>query len=210
MIVKSEYGSRRFRAALVGASFGVLLGACASNHPPADTVRLDADEASEIDRFLPLEDGVVATYVTESSSGEGLMTMQVKRTAHGLVEMRFAGRDESLRTGTDGVHFLDGGYLLKTPLVRDNSWEGQYGFVRITDTDAEADVPAGRFKGCVRTEERERNSRTARTITSVFCPHVGMVSMKIEGKGTRESAVLKGLGPRVDPMASDIVARAEP
>jgi hypothetical protein len=133
----------------------------------------------------------------------------VKRATHGLVEMTIAGRNESMRAGSDGVHYLDGGYLLKAPLTLDNSWEGRYGFVRITATDAEANVPAGHFVGCLKTEEREVSTRTPRTITSVYCPHVGLVSMTIEAKGGAESAVLKSVGPRIDPMASEVLAKAE-
>jgi hypothetical protein len=46
----------------------------------------------------------------------------------------------------------------------------------------------------------------ARTITSVFCPKVGLVSFEIQGDGkVRELAALEHYGPRIDPMVNDVV-----
>ena len=68
-------------------------------------------------------------------------------------------------------------------------------------------MPFGHFTGCIRTEEHSRGAvGAARTITSVFCPKVGLVSFEIQGDGkVRELAALEHYGPRIDPMVNDVV-----
>ncbi len=176
---------------------------------PPDTVRLHQDERSEIDRYLPLHDGVVFQYDTRASSGKpGMMTIQVGNTDAKHVELAFGGRRESLVLSPAGVRYADGGYWLKAPLSLDNSWDGRYGVARVVAKDVELTVPAGHFEGCIRIEENNR-SQTSTTTTSVYCPQVGMVLFDVKSNAAHETAVLRQFGPRADPLVGEAPATAE-
>lgn len=176
---------------------------------PADTVRLHQSEHSEVDRFLPLHDGVVFVYDTRASSGQpGIMTIQVENTDATHVELAFGGRRESLVISPAGARYADGGYMLKAPLTLDNSWDGRYGVARVVAKDVALVVPAGRFERCIRVEENNRN-QTSTITTSVYCPQVGLVLLDVKSKAAHETAALRHFGPRVDPLVGEKPALAE-
>ena len=195
---------------LVSSSLGIFGTGCgAGGALPPDTVRLEHGERSDVDRFLPLRDGVVYEYDTRSAFGRpGTMTIQIENADATHVEMAFGGRQESLVMSAKGARFADGGYLLKSPLSLDNSWDGRYGVVHVVERDVEITVPAGHFVGCIRTEENNR-SQTAMTTLSVYCPQVGLVLLDVKSKTTRETAVLRRFGPRVDSLVGESPALAE-
>jgi hypothetical protein len=195
-------------AALVVSAFTTACGAGGAGLPP-DTVRLHQGERSEVERYLPLKDGVVFEYATRASSGQpGMMTIQVENTDSKHIELAFGGRRESLVVGTAGVRYADGGYWLKAPLSVDNSWDGRYGVARVVARDVELTVPAGHFEGCIRIEENNR-SQTSTTTTSVYCPQVGMVLLDVKSNVAHETAVLRRFGPRADPLVGEAPAKAE-
>jgi len=182
--------------------------ACASTNRNAapDTIYLGPHDVSEAQLYMPLENGTVYSYDTRTQSGEhGVMTIQVLHATRGQVDVAVGGRTERLISLVDGIRLAEGGYYLKSPLTKDHSWEGRLGTVRVADTQEELSVPAGHFTGCVRTIEEARELRAKQTISSVYCPHVGLVMLdvKLSGKGN-ETAVLRSFGPRIDPLISDV------
>lgn len=191
-------------------ALGALVTGCgaAGGGLPPDTVRLHQSERSEVDRYLPLHDGVVFEYATRASSGQpGMMTIQVENTDKKHVEVAFGGRRESLLVGPAGVRYADGGYWLKAPLSLDNSWDGRYGTARVAAKDVELTVPAGHFESCIRVEENDR-TQTSTTTTSVYCPQVGLVLLDVKSKAAHETAVLRQFGPRIDPLVGETPAVA--
>lgn len=183
----------------------LLMGCGSAPVRAADTDYLEEGESSGVDRYMPLHDGLVYQYDTTTSRGEkGAMSIQVMHTRRGIVDVQFGGRLEHLRVDGRGIRFVDGGFLLKPPLTESSSWEGRFGIVKVTSLDEEVTVPAGRFTGCARTQEKGNGIRAAWHITSIYCPEVGLVSLDLlREEGTRELAVLRAYGPRVDPMVNE-------
>jgi hypothetical protein len=189
----------------------ITLAAC-GGPPPAETVTTTkgGDFHTELERYLPLEDGTVYSYDTasEDSHDKGLLIVQISRPRKGRADLRMGGRTERLELRPDGIAYLEGGYLLKGPLSAANTWRSKTGTVRVTNLDEKVTVPAGEFNGCLRTVEETREPGVERTVTSVFCPHVGLVSLAVEGASDdghqRETAVLKAFGPRVDLSSEDV------
>jgi hypothetical protein len=193
------------RRVLVLGAMTITAGCGSSQSRPADTIYLSDDERSEAERFMPLEEGTVYAYDTRTAKGEpGVMTIQVKRAKTGEIDLVVGGRTEHLAARSDGIRYASGGYYLKSPLTADNVWEGRFGLVRVHSTEEAVKVPAGEFKGCLQTVEEARRLHAHQTITSTYCPHVGLVLLDIgyTGKG-HETAALRSFGPRFDPMIND-------
>jgi hypothetical protein len=188
-------------ASAVAAAAATL--ACGGSQARApDTVYLTAEDASESARLMPLEEGTVYTYDThaEGSSEVGVMTIEVRDSRGGQVTLHFGGRTQHLRSAHDGIAIAEGGYLLKSPIVVDATWEGAMGTVRVASVDDSVEVPAGKFTGCVRTIEQERIFGGVRVITSLFCPHVGLASIDVRSKTEHQTALLRRHAPRIDPL----------
>jgi hypothetical protein len=194
---------------LVLAAF--TLAAC-GGAPPAETAvaAKGGDFQTELERYLPLQDGTVYSYDTASEDrhDKGLLIVQISRPRKGRADLRMGGRTERLELRPDGIAYLEGGYLLKGPLSAATTWRSKTGTVRVTNLDEKVTVPAGEFNGCLRTVEETREPGVERTVTSVFCPHVGLVSLDVEGASNdghaRETAVLKSFGSRVDLSSDDV------
>jgi hypothetical protein len=98
--------------------------------------------------------------------------------------------------------------LLRFPFVVGNTWKSKSGTVRVVAVDQEVTVPAGHFTGCMRTVEESHVGGVTRSVTSVFCSHVGLVMLEAtggseDGQG-RETATLKSFGPRVNLTSTDV------
>jgi hypothetical protein len=195
---------------------GLLLAAAASvacaTQPESKTVATESggDFQTELERYLPLEDGTVFSYDTKSEDdgGHGLLIVQISRPRKGRADLRMGGRTERLELRPDGIAYLEGGYLLKGPISSSTTWRSKTGTVHVANTDEKVTVPAGEFNGCLRTVEETREPGVERTVTSIYCPHVGLVSLAVEGASDvghqRETAVLKSFGPRVDLSSEDV------
>lgn len=174
-----------------------------SREPQVITVRDQSATPSEALRFMPLEDDTVYAYDTSSDSGErGVLMMQVSRPRKDRVDLRIGSRTERLQMDGEGISYVDGGFLLKVPLSRGAEWRSRSGSVRVVETEIPAHVPAGDFQSCIRTVEEIREAERAKVITSIYCPHVGLVSIDVvgdtdNGRG-HELAVLRSFGPRVE------------
>jgi hypothetical protein len=199
------------RTASVAASFAGLAAACSSppKPPPAAPVQ-DDKLATEALRYMPLEADTVFTYDTqlEGRPGRGLLIVQVSRPREGRADLRMGSKTERLTIERDGIAQVEGGYLLKPPFAVGSTWKSKSGTVRVVAIDEEIKVPAGEFTGCMRTVEESRVSGIPRTITSVFCAHVGLVTLEATGGSedgqVRETAILKSFGPRVNLTSTDV------
>jgi hypothetical protein len=169
----------------------------------------------EVERYLPLQDGTVFSYDTHSESNDahGVLIVQISRPRQGRVDLRMGSHTERLELEPAGVAYVEGGYLLKPPFAAGSNWKGRSGTVRVANVDESIAVPAGRFEGCLRTVEASQETGLSRTVTSVYCPHVGLVSVDVEGETgeqhDRETAVLRSFGPRVDISPSDVTTTSE-
>lgn len=164
----------------------------------------EVDARPEIERYLPLENGTVFSYDTtsEETGQKGVLIVQISRPRQDRVDLRMGAKTERLEITPDGVAYVEGGYLLKAPVTAGSTWRSKTGTVRVESADVSMNVPAGRFESCVRTVEETREPGASRAIRTVFCPHVGLVSIEVEATSDRglerETAVLKSFGPRVD------------
>lgn len=185
----------------------LLLSACAEQpSPEAPTIEVRDDSAppAEALLYMPLEDGTVFAYDTVNDSGEhGLLVMQVSRLRKDRIDLRVGSRVERLQIESGGISFVQGGFLLKAPFEKGSAWRSRSGTVRVVDVDVPAQVPAGSFQGCLRTVEESREANgPVKTVTSVYCPHVGLVHLDVVGETGNgrghEAAALRSFGPRVD------------
>jgi hypothetical protein len=188
----------------------VCVPGCSAAPPssPATAVRQQVDARPEIERYLPLENGTVFSYDTASETGRhGVLIVQISRPRQDRVDLRMGAKTERLEITSDGVAYVEGGYLLKAPLTAGSTWKSKSGMVRVESADETVKVPAGQFEGCVRTVEETRDPGVSRSVRTVFCPHVGLVSIDVEATSDRgherETAVLKSFGPRVDLAPGD-------
>jgi hypothetical protein len=202
-------------AGFVGA-IAYLAVACGG--PPAKTAATSAaapEAPSDVERYLPLEDGTVYSYDTQSEGNptHGVLIVQISRPRKGRVDLRMGSRTERFELEPGGVADLEGGYLLKAPLRVGATWKGKAGTVRITAMDEKVKVPAGEFEGCIRTLEEMLLTEISRRVTSVYCPHVGLVIVDAEASTQdghqRETATLKSFGPRVDITTKDVTTTTD-
>lgn len=204
------------RPGRVAVSFAALVVACGPAQKPAPaTTVLDDKTPSEALRYMPLEPDTVFTYDTQSEGRpeHGLLIVQVSRPREGRADLRMGSKIERLQIEADGIAQVEGGYLLKVPFVVGSTWRSKNGTVRVVAVDQEVNVPAGHFTGCIRTVEESRVGGVTRSVTSVFCSHVGLVTLEVTG-GTedrpgRETATLKSFGPRVNLTSTDVTTTTE-
>jgi hypothetical protein len=178
-----------------------LLGCGPSSHPPTEHPTTEVVRADfGVESYLPLIDNTVLSFETETegSAERGLLVMQVRRPRPTLVELKVGGKTRRLDLLKDGVRVVESGWLLKRPLEVGATFTGQYGTVKVTRVNLTVVVPAGKFEGCVETEE---TTGTSRTMTR-FCPTIGITELEVEALSTdapgREIAKLKSFGPLVD------------
>lgn len=146
------------------------------------------------ERFFPLEEGRLYHYVTNEGGDTGMLVARVHRTdaAHG--ELRLSNATKRFVVTPDGVSYVDGAFLLKSPLEIGSSWPGEHGgTTKVVATDASADVPAGHYGSCVTTVEEGGRPAGSRYATT-YCPGVGMVLLIVSANGIEARAELKSYG----------------
>jgi hypothetical protein len=159
-----------------------------------------ASSGSPVERFFPLVDGMVYTYVTENELAEkGLLITRVYRgdATHG--ELRFASGSKRFELGPAGVQLQarDGSlaFVLRLPVAAGTAWRGEHGGqTKIVSVTEAIDTPAGHYDGCVRTLEERLGDAPVRYST-VFCPEVGVVELEASTGRNYERAVLKSYAP---------------
>jgi hypothetical protein len=176
---------------------------------------MDDKTQSEALRYMPLEHDTVFTYDTQSEgrAEHGLLIVQVSRPREGRADLRMGNKTERLQIELDGIAHVEGGYLLKAPFTVGSTWKSKSGTVRVVAVDQEIDVPAGHFTGCMRTVEESRVAGVSRSVTSVYCAHVGLVTLEATGGSeegpSRETAILKSFGPRVNLTSTDVTTTTQ-
>jgi hypothetical protein len=183
------------------ATAGALLGCGGprdSQLPNAKTEVIRADFG--VESYLPLIDNTVLSFETETEgvAERGLLVMQIRRPRPTVVELKIGDKIRRLDLLKEGVRVVESGWLLKLPLEVGATFTGQYGTVKVTRVNLTVQVPAGRFEGCIETEE---TTGTSRTLTR-FCPTIGITELEVESLSTdapgREMVRLKSHGPLVD------------
>lgn len=192
------------RPALAALSLlSATLGTACAAAPAASPNASPAPAASDLTRYLPLENDTVFSYATyiEETNERGLAVFEIKRPRPELAELSLAGqvrRRYYFEPG--GVRSALGGYLLKLPLQQNAEWRGDDGSVKVTNMNLSVDVPAGKFSGCIQTVEQAQLGAATRKTTTVFCPGVGITVLEInaeqEGLSVLQHLSLKSFGPR--------------
>ncbi len=181
----------------------VLAAGCGSPQAPKTAAdRSDTVPAGPVDRFLPFRAGTVLAYESEdeNTGQRGVVMLRVSRPRPDRVELNDGAQVQRLDVDATGISHATGGFLLKAPLVSGATFPGRFGEVTITRTDVSVQVPAGRFTGCLETEEAAPGGQGK--ATTVFCPDVGIVSLDVEtvadGEYGRVRLVLRSHGAAVD------------
>ncbi|HVU04472.1 MAG TPA: hypothetical protein VHE30_22095 [Polyangiaceae bacterium] len=200
------------RRRLFAALCSFLAAACHSTPPPeVAPAAAPAVSTTEIEKYLPLEDGTVFSYDTtrESTGARGVLIVQIFRPREGRVDLKMSAKTERLEILPDGVAYVEGGYLLQGPIQKGRTWRSKTGVVRLDAVDEAVTVPAGQFQGCLKTVEETGEPGLQRVVTTTLCPHVGLVEIDAEAASDsgheRETAVLRSFGPRVDIATGDSV-----
>ncbi len=204
---QTRYGDRttsRGCLLLAIASASLALSGCAKP-PPAAAPEGSAEAAepqSLAEVYLPLQHDTVFQYATQNRSGlAGVLVMQVQRDGPAAT-LTTAGKVQQLEIRADGIYNQEGFYLLRLPLELGNRWPGKHGSVEITQVDDQVQVEAGDFGQCLTTKEAGGTEHQRHTVTTTFCPNVGIVRLLVEaqtGSGVdREHAELRYFGPKVD------------
>ncbi len=195
---------------LLAPALGLLLAACGASGGsesvasspwlvPA-TGQTNAVSGTKVERFFPLVDGMVYTYVPLHEVGDaGMLIARVHRTDPNHGELRFPTGAKQFELAPDGVmvHGRAGesSYVLKIPLQVGTSWRGEHGGQsRILKSDAIIETPAGHYENCVQTLEERLGDRPTRYSTT-FCPTVGVVQIEVATGANYERAALKSYAP---------------
>lgn len=195
--------ARRARVPILALSAWIAgCGAPPAPAPPPPSAAPAATSSAE--RYLPLTDGTVFAYDTQSElTGErGVLMLEVRRRAPDRAELVVAGHVRRLTVDETGIRHVTGGWLLKEPLRVGATFPGDFGEVRVTAVDRALTTPAGDFRDCLETVETLRGADFTKSTTTTYCPHVGIVARRTEvdsdeGAGA-ESLLLRSHGPRVD------------
>lgn len=157
---------------------------------------------TDVERYMPLKADTVYAFETliENSGEKGVLMMHVERPRANQAVLTVGGKAQRLEIEKQGIRLANGGWLLKAPLEVAAHFKGQFGEVVVRSIDAQVQVPAGRYSGCV--ETIEESPAVKKRVVTVFCPDIGIVSLDAEGSVGddygRERAVLRSYGPRVD------------
>ena len=188
---------------LMAAGSWLVLGGCASAPPPsAATTPQQPPPLSAAEAYFPLQHDTVYQYGTQNRNGvPGVLVMQVQRDGNAAT-LTTAGKVQQLEIRPEGIYNQEGFYLLRLPLEPGHSWRGKHGPVEITEANARVQVEAGHFADCLSTIETAGSGAERRTVTTTFCPNVGIVRLLVEAQTEagveRERAELRYFGPKID------------
>ena len=154
--------------------------------PAPTTPAVDTSLPAEAARWFPLEDDVVLAFDTEDlvAKTRGVFMLRVRRVGGGRIELAGPKRTERLTLSTAGImREAEGSYLLKLPITPGATWPaGPNASLGMGRTNLSVKVKAGEFDGCVETVER-RAGAVSGTLTTTFCPNVGIVRIETKGEG---------------------------
>jgi hypothetical protein len=196
------------RARLLALGVAGLALACAAP-PPAAKPRA-ATPAGGVLRYMPLEDGTVFSYetTTQPSGEKGLLVLEIRRPRAESAELVVAGRVRRLEVAEGALAHATGGFLLKEPLATGAEWKGDFGRVRVTNTERSVTVPAGEFVDCVETVEEATNAEGSKKTTTAYCPGIGIALRETEAEQDAQYAVeriaLKSWGKRFNAVGDTL------
>ncbi len=185
---------------------GLLANGCApppAAPPPAQPAPQPFTSGTPAERWFPLVQGHIYQYATRQGDdpNEGLLVVTARRGAATSGALQLPNKTRSFQYGADGVRLLGAGsqpYVLKMPLAVGTRWRGEHGGeVSITAVGASVQVPAGPFQDCITTREA-RGGDVPLTVTTTFCPEVGIVLLDAASGGQSERAALRSYGPPVN------------
>ena len=169
--------------------------ASASTADPAPVAAPAAATAAE--RFFPLEEGKIYSYATRENEDTGMLVAKVHRSDATHGELRLSNATKRFAILPDGITYVGGAYVLKTPLDAGASWPGEHGgTTTIASTDVALQVPAGSYAGCLQTVEERGRVAGARYETT-YCPGIGMVLLVVTAPIGNARAELKSYGAPV-------------
>jgi hypothetical protein len=179
-----------------------LLVGCTPEAKPAAAPAAPAYRVASM-RWLPPGEDVVYAYKTEDLVGgtAGVMSLRLKHPVGDAVELVTPQRSETLRYQENGIfRERTGTLLLKTPPEQGARWPSGPGVsARIARVGLRVAVAAGTFEGCIEVLE-ERSVPVPSTITTTFCPDVGIVRIETaaEEPPIHERVELRSFGRAID------------
>ena len=119
----------RFNAVAGVTLVAAALVACAKAAAPPAPAAPPPQAASEVSRYLPLQDATVFAYDTTSGGSEqkGLLVLEIRRRRPSMAELIVAGRTRRVEIDATGIRHATGGYLLKAPLSLHAKYPGDFG-----------------------------------------------------------------------------------
>lgn len=185
----------RHGAALLTAA---LLAACSQDKPaatPPSAPPVDTSIPPEAARWFPVEDDVVLAFDTEDlvTKSKGVFMLRVRRVGGGRIELAGPKRTERLSLSAAGImREAEGTFLLKLPINPGATWPaGPNASLGMGRTNFAVKVKAGEFDGCVETIEK-KSGAVSGTLTTTFCPNVGIVRIETKGEGKSKSGAGAG------------------
>ena len=178
--------------------FAFVLTACASATTGTEPAPAAAPAAATVaERFFPLEEGKIYSYATRENDDAGMLVAKVHRSDATHGELRLSNATKRFAILPDGIAYVGGAYVLKTPLDQGASWPGEHGgTTTIASTDVSLQVPAGSYAGCLQTVEERGRVPGARWETT-YCPGIGMVLLVVTAPVGNARAELKSYGAPV-------------
>jgi hypothetical protein len=153
-----------------------LLGCAAPSAP----LHATTGHRTQMELFFPLHDGHLYTYqLTGGTEAPEMFMVRVKRLGPSIAQLITGTSVKVLTITPEAVRREGYGTVLQAPLQPGASWQGDKGLVRVAQTDATLEVPAGRFTGCVKTVE-EVGGDARGTIETHFCPEVGIARIQVQ------------------------------
>jgi hypothetical protein len=180
----------------------VALAGCKSEAKPAATPAGLAYEMNSM-RWLPPGDDIVYAYKTEDlvTRNTGVMSLRLRHAMGDTVDLVTSQFSETLRYQDNGIlRERTGTLLLKTPPEPGTKWiSGPRVTARVVRAGLRVAVEAGTFEGCIEVLE-ERPVPVPSTITTTFCPDVGIVLIETLAKEPpiRERVELRSFGKAID------------
>lgn len=175
-----------------------VAGGCGSSGAVDGPTASKIASKTPVERLFPLEDGNLYAYATKDGDEPGMLVAKVKRTDATHGQLQLSNKTNRFVYVADGVTYDTGVYILKTPFEVGTTWSGEHGGVaKIAAVDVEADVPAGHYAGCVRTDEAGGGLPPGKLYSTTYCPGVGMVLLVVKAPIGEARAELKSYGKPV-------------
>ncbi len=187
----------RSRTLFLPAVAACFLG-CASSPgaAPDTTPKPPQSSGSLVEPYFPLVDGNIYSFATtDAALGDGLLTVKAHRTdaLHG--DLTIGATRKSFVYSRDAVSYESGAVVLKAPLEKGKSWEGEHGCpCTIAETGLKVELLEKSATNCIETSETCRSGTTYRT---TYCPNIGIAKLVVEQGKVKAVVQLRSYGPPI-------------